>query len=51
MLKSCSSPALREAKGLSVPVAQYTEEGLPTIELDYKEVSDKDIMTSNLQNG
>jgi len=30
-----------------VPVAQYTAEGLPTINLDYKEVSDSEI----IQNG
>ena len=40
-------PALKEAKGTSVPVAQYTAEGLPTINLDYKEVSDSEI----IQNG
>jgi len=39
--------ALKEAKGTSVPVAQYTAEGLPTINLDYKEVSDSEI----IQNG
>ena len=39
--------ALKEAKGLSVPVAQYTAEGLPTIDLHYKEVSDTEI----IQNG
>eukprot|EP00090_Calanus_glacialis_P003190 TRINITY_DN12342_c0_g1_i2.p1 TRINITY_DN12342_c0_g1~~TRINITY_DN12342_c0_g1_i2.p1 ORF type:complete len:601 (-),score=144.37 TRINITY_DN12342_c0_g1_i2:513-2315(-) len=42
--------ALKEAKALSVPVAKYTEEGLPTVELDYGSVSDKDIMT-NSSNG
>ena len=39
--------ALKEAKGTSVPVAQYSAEGLPTINLDYKEVSDSEI----IQNG
>ena len=39
--------ALKEAKGTSVPVAQYTAEGLPNINLDYKEVSDSEI----IQNG
>ena len=43
-------PALKEAKALSVPVAKYTEEGLPTVQLDYGSVSDKDIM-SNSSNG
>jgi len=42
--------ALKEAKALSVPVAKYTEEGLPTVQLDYGSVSDKDIMT-NSSNG
>lgn len=42
--------ALKEAKALSVPVAKYTEEGLPTVQLDYGSVSDKDIM-SNSSNG
>ena len=38
---------MKEAKGTSVPVAQYTAEGLPNINLDYKEVSDSEI----IQNG
>ena len=33
-----------------MPVAKYTEEGLPTVQLDYGSVSDKDIM-SNSSNG
>jgi len=39
--------ALKEAKALSVPLAKYTEEGLPTVQLDYGSVSDKDIMTNS----
>eukprot|EP00092_Neocalanus_flemingeri_P029488 GFUD01032018.1.p1 GENE.GFUD01032018.1~~GFUD01032018.1.p1 ORF type:complete len:595 (-),score=152.26 GFUD01032018.1:267-2051(-) len=42
--------AMKEAKALAVPVAKYTEEGLPTVQLDYGSVSDKDIM-SNSTNG
>ena len=40
--------ALKEAKGTSVPVAQYTAEGLPNINLDYKEVSDSEIIQNGL---
>jgi len=36
--------ALKEAKALSVPVNKYTEEGLPTVDLEYGSVADKDIM-------
>jgi len=42
--------AMKEAKALSVPVGKYSEEGLPTVQLDYGSVSDKDIM-SNSVNG
>ena len=34
--------ALKEAKALCVPVAQYSEEGLPTVQLDYTAVTDTD---------
>ena len=39
--------AMKEAKALSVPSAQYNEEDLPSVQLEYGAVSDKEIMTSS----
>ena len=39
---------MKEAKALSVPSAQYNEEDLPSVQLEYGSVSDKDIMTSSV---
>ena len=39
---------MKEAKALSVPSAQYNEEALPSVQLEYGSVSDKEIMTSSL---
>lgn len=38
--------ALKETKALSVPKNKYTEEDLPTVNLDYGIVSDQDIMNT-----
>ena len=40
--------AMKEAKALSVPSAQYNEEDLPSVQLEYGSVSDKEIMTSSV---
>lgn len=40
--------AMKEAKALSVPSAQYNEEDLPSVQLEYGAVSDKEIMTSSV---
>jgi len=40
--------ALKEAKALQVPLAKYTPEDLPTVNLNYGSVSDTDMMTSTL---
>ena len=37
-------PALKETKALSVPKNKYTEEDLPTVDLDYGTVSNQHIM-------
>ena len=39
---------MKEAKALSVPSAQYNEEDLPSVQLEYGSVSDKEIMTSSV---
>ena len=43
--------ALKEAKAISVPTAKYSEEGLPTTQLDYGSVPDQDIITQSSSTG